>query len=114
MIKHTEMHNFKDPQNKVWDNADLETCEAGETVMEVMAWTKNQAWNWENIKLQIIKDCKNQILQYLLTNDFTEFFWLVRSKFTECIIIVSFLCNSISTDNKDNKEQFSWVITDER
>jgi len=29
MIKHNETHNFKDPQNIVWDNAGLETCGAG-------------------------------------------------------------------------------------
>ena len=52
MIKHNEMHNFTYPQNKVWDNAGLETCGAGENVMEVRAQTKNQAWNTENIKLQ--------------------------------------------------------------
>jgi len=28
-MKCNEMHNFEDPQNRVWDNADLETCGAG-------------------------------------------------------------------------------------
>ena len=54
------MHNFKDPQNRVWDNASLETCGAGENVIEVMAQTQNQAWIRGKIKLQIIKNYKNQ------------------------------------------------------
>lgn len=89
MIKLNEMHNFKDPQNRVWDNASLETCGArGKLLCRLghIQKPRMKLRKHKNCKLQ--KVAKIKVLGYVLTYDFIEVSWLVRSKFTDCITIV--------------------------